>query len=76
MTTRKKIFVTLMVLIQICLIWPVYPLFSDIYPLILGLPLSFFWVILMLVTAFSTMLWFYLTDDDTEREFESQTRGA
>lgn len=62
MTARKRIFLLLFALIQISLIWPVYPLMSDIYPLILGLPLSFAWVILMLIASFLTLLWYYLTD--------------
>jgi hypothetical protein len=66
MTTRKKVFIILFLAIQLGLIWPVYPLFADLHPFILGLPLSFFWVIFMLVSAFLLLLWYYLTDPETE----------
>ncbi len=62
MTKRKAIFLGIFLLIQLALIWPVYPLFSDIYPLILGLPLSFAWVVGVLICAFLLLLWYYLSD--------------
>lgn len=62
MTKRKTIFLTLFVLLQLCLIWPVYPIFSDIYPMILGLPLSFAWVIFVLICTFLLLVWYYLSD--------------
>ncbi|MDR8391156.1 hypothetical protein NC796_08410 [Aliifodinibius sp. S!AR15-10] len=72
MTTRKKIFLVIILLIQISIIWPVYPLFSDISPMILGLPLSFAWVVGMLIASFLTILWYYLTDPERKSP-ESQT---
>lgn len=66
MTQRKKIFIIALLSIQLALIWPVYPLFSGIYPLILGLPLSFAWVIVSLLAAFFLLLWYYLTDPKEE----------
>lgn len=62
MSTRKKIFITLLVIIQLGIIWPVYSLFSGIYPMILGLPLSFAWIVAMLLAAFFLLLWYYLSD--------------
>jgi cytochrome bd-type quinol oxidase subunit 1 len=62
MSTRKKIFITLLVIIQLGIIWPVYSFFSGIYPMILGLPLSFVWIIVMLLAAFFLLLWYYLSD--------------
>lgn len=67
MSTRKRVFVLLLVIIQACLIWPVYPLFSNIHPMLLGLPFSFFWVILMLVASFLLVLWYYLTDTHDQK---------
>ncbi|MDX1585288.1 MAG: hypothetical protein R3222_01035 [Balneolaceae bacterium] len=64
MSRRKIIFIAGLLIIQLSLIWPVYPLFSDIYPLILGLPLSFAWVIAVLLSAFSLLLWYYLTEPE------------
>lgn len=62
MTKRKIFFLIGLLIVQLSLIWPVYPLFSDIYPLILGLPLSFAWVIAVLFAAFFLLLWYYLSD--------------
>ena len=62
MTTRKKIFLTLLLIIQLGLIWPIAGIFGGIYPMILGLPLSFAWVVAMLVSAFFLLLWYYLSD--------------
>ncbi len=62
MTRRKWIFLGLLLLIQLSVIWPVYPLFSEVEPLVLGLPLSFAWVILVLFCAFFLLLWYYLGD--------------
>ena len=64
LTNRKRIFIILFLIIQLCLVWPIYPLFSGIYPMVLGLPLSFAWVILVLVSAFGLLVWYYKTDSD------------
>ncbi len=62
MSLRKKIFLVLLLLIQVSIIWPVYSLFDGIYPMILGLPLSFAWIVAMLLSAFFLLLWYYLSD--------------
>lgn len=62
MSTRKKIFLFLLLLIQLGIIWPVYSFFDGIYPMILGLPLSFAWIVAMLLSAFFLLLWYYLSD--------------
>ncbi len=62
MTTRKIVFLSLFILLQLCLIWPIYPLFSEIYPMILGLPLSFAWIIFVLICTFGLLVWYYLSD--------------
>jgi len=66
MSKRKIIFLAGLLIIQLCLIWPVYPFFSDVYPLILGLPLSFAWIIFNLIAAFTLLLWYYLSDPERE----------
>lgn len=70
MNQRKKFFLFGLLVVQLSVIWPIYPLFSDIYPLILGLPLSFAWVILVLLSAFFLLLWYYLSDP---KKVESQS---
>lgn len=72
MSKRKKIFLTLLLIIQLAIIWPVYSLFDGIYPLILGLPLSFAWIVAMLLSAFFLLLWYYLSDP-AHKESQSQT---
>lgn len=62
MSLRKKIFLILLFVIQLGVIWPGHALFSDIYPMILGLPLSFAWIVIMLLSAFFLLLWYYLSD--------------
>lgn len=73
MTRRKIIFIVALLLIQLSLIWPVYPIFSDIYPLILGIPLSFAWVIFVLFAAFFLLLWYYLSDPGKKDTLNSGT---
>lgn len=67
MSLRKTIFVVLLFIIQLGIIWPGLALFSDIYPMILGLPLSFAWTILMLFSAFLLLLWYYLSDPEHKK---------
>lgn len=43
----------------LALVWPVYPLFSGIRPLILGLPLSLAWVVLWLGLVFVALVVLY-----------------
>lgn len=62
MSRRKKNFLILFFIIQLGLIWPGYTFFADIHPMILGLPLSFAWIVAMLLSAFFLLLWYYLTD--------------
>lgn len=68
MTKRKLTFLILFILLQLCLIWPVYPLFADIYPMILGLPLSFAWIIFVLICTFLLLVWYYLSDPELSSE--------
>lgn len=56
---RRGIFLAVYVLAAVLLIWPVYPLFSGIRPLIFGLPLSFAWVVMVLGVMFGALLWLY-----------------
>lgn len=70
MTKRKIIFLIGFLIIQLSLIWPIYPLFSAVDPMILGLPLSFAWVIFVLLAAFSLLLWYYLSDPKINDEVQ------
>lgn len=66
MTKRKIIFLVIFIILQLGLIWPIYPLFSDIKPMIFGLPLSFAWIIFVLICCFFLLLWYYLSDPKLE----------
>lgn len=72
MTRRKIIFIVALLIIQLSLIWPVYPLFSGIYPLIVRIPLSFAWIIFMLFSAFFLLLWYYLTEPVEDESLDSK----
>jgi len=42
------------------MIWPVYPLFSRIHPIFLGVPFSLIYLIVILAVSFLVLLGFYL----------------
>lgn len=42
------------------LVWPVYPLFAGIRPMVLGVPLSLAWVVAWLLVSFTTLLALFL----------------
>lgn len=60
---NRKAFVLLAGFIQLGVIWPLYAFFSGAEPFILGLPLSFAWLTLMLILAFAGMVYLYVTDN-------------
>jgi len=65
---RAFILIPILVVIQLCLIWPIYPLMSSAKPLIFGIPLSFFWVIMMVCLSFISLLIFFRKDTETTEE--------
>lgn len=40
-------------LVSVAMIWPVYPIFSTVRPLVLGMPFSLFYLAVLLVVSFS-----------------------
>lgn len=62
---RAYIVVILLTFVQLSMLWPIYPLFASATPLILGFPLSFAWVILMVICSFSFLLWFFINEEKT-----------
>jgi hypothetical protein len=60
---RRTIFLAVYVLVAAMLVWPVYPRFSGIRPLILGLPLSLAWVVLALGVTFAALFWLFRLED-------------
>jgi polyferredoxin len=55
-------FLAVTIISGLALIWPVYPLAADIRPFILGLPLSFAWVVGWLVVMFVALVLLYRSD--------------
>ena len=55
-------------------IWPLYPWIAGIRPLILGMPFSMFWLVLMIAAVFFTFLTLFAKDredDETlDREYQ------
>jgi membrane protein implicated in regulation of membrane protease activity len=62
------------------LVWPVYPLFAGIRPLVLGVPLSLAWVVAWLLVSFVTLLALFLWEgrrggrDDQRRRRDGSGR--
>ena len=50
----------LFVAIFLALVWPVYPFFAGIRPMVLGIPLSLFYVVALVALSFFTVLGLYL----------------
>ncbi len=63
---RRLVFLTVYALVAAALLWPIYPRFAAVKPLILGLPLSLAWVILDLAVIFVALLWLYRTEPQDE----------
>lgn len=63
-TRRKRALILSFVLIvlQVSMIWPIYPFFASPTPLIIGFPLSFMWVICILILSFTSLLIFFRGD--------------
>ena len=61
---KKKSFIAVGILlfVQLSLIWPIFPFFASPEPQILGFPLPFAWVILMVLISFVTLLTYYKYD--------------
>ena len=64
---RVLLLVVLLVVLQLSMIWPVYPFFSSPTPQILGFPLSFAWVIFILICSFLALLVYFLKDKKEEQ---------
>ena len=60
---RRLVFVAILIVSALALIWPIYPLFSGTFPLILGLPLSLAWIVLWLAVVLAALLWLYRSEE-------------
>jgi hypothetical protein len=65
-TKSQKVKLAFLVFFGIALlamIWPIYPLFSRIRPLVLGMPFSLFYLVLVLSVCFCALVGLYLWED-------------
>lgn len=53
----------LFVVIFFAFMWPIYPIFNHVRPLILGMPLSLLYLVFLLSVAFGAILTLYLWED-------------
>ncbi len=60
---RRIIFVAIHLVVAAFLVWPIFPMFSGIRPMILGLPFSLAWVIMTLSVMFAALLWLFRSED-------------
>jgi len=61
-------FLGVTVLSGLALVWPVYPVANAIRPYVLGLPLSFAWVVGWLLVMFVALVLLYRTDELDEKK--------
>ncbi len=60
---QRLVFVVILMTAAAALVWPVYPVFSGIFPLILGLPLSMAWIVLWLTIMLVALAWLYRSEE-------------
>lgn len=68
--SRKKkalLLSAILIVLQLCFLWPIYPLFASPTPQILGFPLSFIWPIFVLILSSLAVFIFYLKDTEEEQ---------
>ena len=67
-------------LLFVALLWPVYPLFGDIRPLVLGMPLSLAYVLACLALSFAGLLGLFIWEgrerEETRRRADRSGPGA
>lgn len=50
-------------LVLAALVWPIYPLFAGVRPLVLGMPFSLYYVVVLLVGSFLVLLLLFLWEE-------------
>lgn len=53
-------------------IWPLYPWIAGIRPLVLGMPFSMFWLVLMIAAVFFTFLTLFTKDRDDDEALDRE----
>lgn len=73
---HRRVFFGLMLMVQLSIIWPGFALFSAAEPLILGFPLSFAWLIAMLLLGFAAFVGLYVLDNRQQDAAQAQATAA
>lgn len=60
---RRRVFLVVWAACFLAVIWPVYPLVSRAFPLVLGLPLSLAWILAVLAVQFLALFALYRADE-------------
>ncbi len=55
-----KIVAAFFVLVLGAMMWPIYPFFSRIHPMVFGMPFSLFYLIILIAISFLVLLGLYL----------------
>ena len=55
-------------------VWPLYPWIAGIRPLVLGMPFSMFWLVLMIATVFLTFLTLFAKDREDDEALDREYR--
>ncbi|MFQ5928378.1 MAG: hypothetical protein ACE5MK_01675 [Acidobacteriota bacterium] len=63
---RRRVYTAVVlyfIFVFLALMWPIYPFFSRIFPMLLGIPLSLVYLVFLLVLSFLVLLGLYLWED-------------
>ncbi|MYF77633.1 MAG: hypothetical protein F4174_10000 [Acidobacteria bacterium] len=55
-------------------LWPLYPWIAGIRPLVLGMPFSMFWLVLMIAAVFFTFLSLFMKDREDDEALDREYR--
>lgn len=64
----QTVYFTTIIVLFLTVLFPIFQLGNRAYPIILGLPFSFFWVVLWIVITFLIVLGLYFRDPDKKEE--------
>ena len=64
----QKVVAGFFVLVLAAMMWPIHPVFARIHPMVLGMPFSLFYLIILITISFLVLLGLYIWES---RESES-----
>jgi hypothetical protein len=59
-TKVYRVVVVYFILVFAAMMWPIYPYFSRIHPIILNIPFSLFYLVILIIASFLVLLALYL----------------